>query len=94
MTTTPSDPPLLGPIEDDELLEEWAEYLGGKWVLQRPEYPGIYGIMTLEGDFVGYRSLVQQAGKLVDTLAGSCEPGWQGWWWSRRLPRPPKEVPN
>lgn len=88
-----SDEPLLKDLEGD-LLDLYAEYLGGHFTRSRPTEPGIYGIATLEGDFVGYRALKMVEGELIDTLQVHGEPGWEGWWWSHPLPPPPKGVPN
>lgn len=92
MTTTPSDPPLLANVED-ELLDMWAEYHDGEWTLERPKYPGVYQIATLEGDYVGLRELRLIDGKIVDRLVAVNDPGWCGFWYSMPLPPPPKEVP-
>lgn len=88
-----SDPPLLKDVEDP-FLDPWANYMGGRWVLKRPELPGIYQIATLEGHYVGMRDFRMRDGKVVDTMVAVNEPGWQGYYWSEPIPAPPREVPN
>lgn len=90
---TPSDPPLLGDL-DDPYLDPWADYIGGQWVLSKPQRAGIYPIASREGHHVGYREFKMRDGELVDTLVAVNEPGWCGWYWSVPLPSPPREVPN
>ena len=85
--STCTDQPLLDDLEG-ELLEAWAEYLGGCWTRERPEVPGTYPVATLEGHHTGYRELSLRGGQILG--AGV----WRGWWWSVRLPSPPKEAPH
>lgn len=91
---TPSDPPLLAKVEDDDLLDAWAEFLGGDWTLEPPTEPGIYPIAARDGGLAGHRRFVTRDGELVDTLTAHGEPGWRGFFWSTRLPPPPKPTPN
>ncbi len=87
------DTPLLEGLEG-VLLDQWGDYIGGQWTLQRPTRPGIYNVATREGHPVGLRRLDLIDGELVDKLQGHSDPGWCGYWWSHPLPDPPKEVPN
>ena len=85
------DKPLLESVED-AFLDAIAEWVGGRWQLERPIDPGIYAVATREGDHVGYRELKMRDGALVDTLQAVGQPGWCGQWWSVRLPHPAKQA--
>lgn len=85
-----SDPPLLAAIEQEDDLDNWAEYLGGSWEQGDPDLPGIYAVASAEGHFVGYLQWDSTVkGGTIQRFRGHAEPPWQGYRWSCPLPPPP-----
>ena len=88
------DRPLLDGIEDEDMLDAWAEFLCGSWECGDPDLPGWYPVATREGDVVDPREWVSVGETTRERGRGHAEPGWQGYRWSLPIPRPPKTPPR